>query len=94
MVGVGNKRVYLNAVKNHFCSFLGRNADSWGFSYMGHLYHKGWYKSYGARFGQGTILGVHLDMWHGTLSFYKNRKPLGELKFICISAISGLPDVL
>ncbi|KAI2666400.1 SPRY domain-containing SOCS box protein 3 [Labeo rohita] len=25
----------------------------------------------------GSIIGVHLDTWHGTLTFYKNRKCIG-----------------
>ncbi|NXV46093.1 SPSB3 protein, partial [Uria aalge] len=28
-------------------------------------------------FGQGSIIGVHLDTWHGTLTFFKNRKCIG-----------------
>jgi len=34
--------------------------------------------SFSSRFGQGSIIGVHLDTWHGTLTFFKNRKCIGE----------------
>jgi hypothetical protein len=33
---------------------------------------------YGRPYGLGSIIGVHLDMWKGTLQFYLNRKPLGK----------------
>lgn len=33
---------------------------------------------YGRPYGLGSIIGVHLDMWKGTLQFYLNRKPLGS----------------
>ncbi|XP_055991215.1 SPRY domain-containing SOCS box protein 3 isoform X2 [Sorex fumeus] len=60
-----------------FCSLLGRDADSWGLSYTGLLHHKGDKTSFSSRFGQGSIIGVHLDTWHGTLTFFKNRKCIG-----------------
>lgn len=34
--------------------------------------------NFSSRFGQGSIIGVHLDTWHGTLTFFKNRKCIGE----------------
>lgn len=77
MVGVGTMEMDLNKYRHKFCSLIGRDAESWGLSYTGMLHHKGHKEQYSSKFGQGTIIGVHLDMWHGTLSFYKNRKPLG-----------------
>lgn len=44
----------------------------------GLLHHNGDKVSFSSRFGQGSIIGVHLDTWHGTLTFYKNRKCIGE----------------
>lgn len=44
----------------------------------GLLHHKGDKMSFSSRFGQGSIIGVHLDTWHGTLTFFKNRKCIGE----------------
>lgn len=79
MIGVGTDEVDLDACSMSFCSMLGKTADSWGYSYMGNTHHKAAQQKYGARFGQGSIIGIYLDMWHGTLAFYKNRKPLGEL---------------
>lgn len=34
----------------------------------GLLHHKGDKTSFSSRFGQGSIIGVHLDTWHGTLT--------------------------
>lgn len=46
---------------------------------VGLLHHKGDKTSFSSRFGQGSIIGVHLDTWHGTLTFFKNRKCIGEV---------------
>jgi len=87
MVGVGTGNVDMDAYRYSFCSFLGRDADSWGLSYYGKAQFRGVFTDVvGARFGQGSIIGVHLDTWLGRLMFYKNRKPLGECfgaDFVC-----------
>ncbi|RUS72777.1 hypothetical protein EGW08_019463 [Elysia chlorotica] len=77
MIGVGTTGVDLNGHNNEFCSMLGLDGDSWGFSYDGRVQHNGKKKDYSGRYGQGAIIGVHLDMWHGTLTFFKNRTNLG-----------------
>ncbi|XP_032183162.1 SPRY domain-containing SOCS box protein 3 isoform X1 [Mustela erminea] len=77
MVGIGTSDVDLDKYHHTFCSLLGRDEDSWGLSYTGLLHHKGDKMSFSSRFGQGSIIGVHLDTWHGTLTFFKNRKCIG-----------------
>ncbi|CAH1794817.1 unnamed protein product, partial [Owenia fusiformis] len=77
MVGVGTENTDLNKYRYTFCSLLGKDSESWGMSYTGALHHRGEVRTYSNRYGQGTIIGIHLDMWRGTLAFYKNRKPLG-----------------
>ncbi|XP_051538960.1 SPRY domain-containing SOCS box protein 3-like [Myxocyprinus asiaticus] len=77
MVGIGTSEVNLDQFRHSFCSLLGTDEDSWGLSYTGHLHHKGSKVNFSSRFGQGSIIGVHLDSWHGTLSFYKNRRCIG-----------------
>ncbi|XP_073648574.1 SPRY domain-containing SOCS box protein 3 isoform X1 [Tursiops truncatus] len=77
MVGIGTSDVDLDKYHHTFCSLLGRDEDSWGLSYTGLLHHKGDKTSFSSRFGQGSIIGVHLDTWHGTLTFFKNRKCIG-----------------
>ena len=81
MVGVGTANVNLSGSRHAFTSLLGRDAESWGLSYYGRIQHKGHFEEIrGGKFGQGTILGVHVDMWHGTVSYYKNRRPLGNVQ--------------
>uniref|UniRef100_G3UGI0 SPRY domain-containing SOCS box protein 3 n=1 Tax=Loxodonta africana TaxID=9785 RepID=G3UGI0_LOXAF len=77
MVGIGTSDVDLDKYHHTFCSLLGRDEDSWGLSYTGLLHHKGDKMSFSSRFGQGSIIGVHLDTWHGKLTFFKNRKCIG-----------------
>ena len=77
MVGIGTGDTNLDAFRHTFCSLLGRDAESWGLSYTGQLHHRGEFRKYSQKFGQGSIIGIHLDMWLGRLMFYKNRKPLG-----------------
>ncbi|XP_012692573.1 SPRY domain-containing SOCS box protein 3 isoform X2 [Clupea harengus] len=77
MVGVGTSEVNLDQFRNSFSSLLGIDGDSWGLSYTGVLHHKGSKMRFSPRFGQGSIIGVHLDSWLGTLTFYKNRRCIG-----------------
>ncbi|XP_072535319.1 SPRY domain-containing SOCS box protein 3 [Salminus brasiliensis] len=77
MVGIGTAEVNLDQYRHSFCSLLGVDAHSWGLSYTGLLHHKGSKVTFSPRFGQGSIIGLHLDTWHGTLTFYKNRLWIG-----------------
>jgi len=77
MIGVGASTVDLNKYKSQFCSIIGKDTDSWGISYFGTLHHNGKTKEYTRKFERGSIIGCHLDLWKGTLSFYKNGEPLG-----------------
>lgn len=77
MVGLGTASVQMDKYRNQFCSFLGIDEESWGLSYTGQLQHGGKSQSYTNKFSQGTIIGIHLDMWRGTLTFYKNKQNLG-----------------
>lgn len=77
MVGLGTASVQMDKYRNQFCSFLGIDEESWGLSYTGQVQHGGKSQSYTNKFSQGTIIGIHLDMWRGTLTFYKNKQNLG-----------------
>lgn len=85
MVGVGTSNVNLNSAEHDFCSFLGHDKESFGFSYNGYVQHAGEKRNYGACFGQGSLVGVYLDTWRGTLEFFLNRKPLGKFIILQIS---------
>ncbi|XP_034049077.1 SPRY domain-containing SOCS box protein 3-like isoform X2 [Thalassophryne amazonica] len=77
MVGIGSSDVNLEKFKYSFMSLLGHDEDSWGLSYTGLFHHKGDKSKFSSRFGHGSVIGVHLDTWHGTLTFYKNRCFIG-----------------
>ncbi|CAG04338.1 unnamed protein product, partial [Tetraodon nigroviridis] len=79
MVGIGTSEVNLEKFKYNFGSLLGHDEASWGLSYTGYLQHKGDKVRFSSQFGQGSIIGVHLDTWHGTLTFYKNRHCIGKV---------------
>ncbi|XP_016906695.2 SPRY domain-containing SOCS box protein 3-like isoform X1 [Apis cerana] len=87
MVGVGTNKVDLNNTKHVFCSFLGLDRESFGFSYQGYIQHGGEKRKYGPCFGQGSLIGIYLDTWRGTLEFFLNRKSLGI-------AFTGLRDFM
>ena len=79
MVGIGTAQVDLTNKTDDYCSFLGLSSESWGYSYTGVFYHKRKGTLYGSQFGKGSIIGLHLDTWHGTLSLYKNHGFIGML---------------
>lgn len=77
MIGVGTSKVDLTGLKETFCSLLGRDEESWGFSYKGYIQHAGESRIYTGRFRKGSLVGVHFDSWKGTIQYFLNRKPLG-----------------
>ncbi|XP_045620352.2 SPRY domain-containing SOCS box protein 3 [Procambarus clarkii] len=77
MVGVCTPKCDLKHGIHRFCSLLGRDEESWGYSYTGTIRHAAKFRHYGPRWGKGSIVGIHLDSWRGTLEFFLNRKPLG-----------------
>ncbi|XP_076283438.1 SPRY domain-containing SOCS box protein 3 isoform X3 [Lasioglossum baleicum] len=84
MVGVGTSKVHMNSKRELFCSFLGIDQESFGFSYQGYIQYDGEKKKYGCSFGQGSLVGVYLNMWKGTLEFFLNRKSL-----VCSTAVES-----
>lgn len=77
MIGVGTEKVDLLANKYRFASALGLDTNSWGYSYRGIAQHDNESKFYGKKFGTGSIVSCHLDLFRGTIEFYMNRMPLG-----------------
>jgi hypothetical protein len=70
-IGVANRKANVD-------TFLGADEHSWGFIGDKALYYqRNRLKSYGDVFGEGDIIGVHLDCDKQTLSFSKNGMMLG-----------------
>lgn len=78
MIGVGTSKVILEDWQFKFCSLLGIDSESWGYSYHGSIQHNKLRRKYGIPFGLGSIIGVHLDMCNGTLEYFLNRISLGK----------------
>ncbi|CAL8123755.1 unnamed protein product [Orchesella dallaii] len=85
MIGVGTDKTDLNKFTHNFVSLIGNDENSWGLSYLGQKKHAGQSHQYAKQFGQNSVIGVHLDLWAGTLEYYVDRKPLGV-------AFEGLQD--
>lgn len=77
MLGVCTSDTDITQYKTSFCSLVGKDNTSWGLSYIGNFHHNGKAHNYTSRFDQGAVIGVHLDAWHGKLSFFKDDEPLG-----------------
>lgn len=77
MIGAGTERVDFAAGRYEFASFLGLDRESYGLSYTGAAQHGGAVARRCAGFGKGSVVGVYLDMWRGTLRYYVNRRPAG-----------------
>lgn len=77
MVGIGTDKVNIEDSRLKFSSLLGEDEQSYGLSYRGTVRHGMASANETDGFCRGTIVGVRIDMWHGTLEFYLNRKPQG-----------------
>lgn len=78
MVGLGTNKVNMADSLFTFTSFLGRDGESYGLSYTGALRHNATVTRENVGFCKGSIIGVKVDLWQGTLEFYLNRKSQGK----------------
>ncbi|XP_013170284.1 PREDICTED: SPRY domain-containing SOCS box protein 3-like isoform X2 [Papilio xuthus] len=78
MVGVGSGQVPESQFT--FTSLLGQDSESYGLSYLGPVRHDAAEVRGSVGFCRGSIIGVRVDMWVGTLEFFINRQPQG----VCI----------
>ncbi|XP_063536046.1 uncharacterized protein LOC134745880 [Cydia strobilella] len=76
MVGIGTDKVNIADSRFRFTSLLGEDEHSYGLSYKGAVQHDA-KKADSPGFCRGSIVGVRVDMWQGTLEFYLNREPQG-----------------
>ena len=79
---VFTKRFYCNKCalqgENKYCILAGGDEHGWALNYKGTTWHDGHYTEYCSPFyDANTVIGVHLDLNKGTLSFYKNGADLG-----------------
>ena len=77
MIGIGSSSVDLNNSRTAFASLLGRDSESWGLSYLGTIQHGGEMKHFTTKLERDSVVGLHLDLWHGTLRIYTNGKSCG-----------------
>ncbi|XP_067902999.1 SPRY domain-containing SOCS box protein 3 isoform X2 [Heterodontus francisci] len=78
MVGAGTKQVLLHIGNYKFINMLGMDSESWGLSYKGTIWHGGQSRQYTEPFYEkATIIGVDLNLYDGTMAFYKNGHNLG-----------------
>lgn len=77
MMGIGSNTVNLNNCRTAFASLLGKDSESWGLSYLGTIQHKGEMKQFTSKLERNCVIGMHLDLWHGTLNIYNDGKPCG-----------------
>uniref|UniRef100_A0A2A4JJ26 B30.2/SPRY domain-containing protein n=1 Tax=Heliothis virescens TaxID=7102 RepID=A0A2A4JJ26_HELVI len=75
MVGLGTQEMH-DALRD-FTTYLGGNEYSYGLSYTGAVCQNTMVIDDCPGFCKGTIIGVRVDMFLGTLEFYLNREPQG-----------------
>ena len=69
--------VFLNGM-SHLIFLAGLDDHSWGLSYKGTIWEKGKYKKYCEPFyDKDTKIGILLNLYQGTLTFFKNGINLG-----------------
>ncbi|KAK0048659.1 SPRY domain-containing SOCS box protein 3 [Biomphalaria pfeifferi] len=79
MIGVGTRKAQLKSKHYQYIHLLGKDKESWGLSYKGFIWHNGISKRYCDPFYErSTVIGVLLNRYKGTLSFFKNGVSLGE----------------
>ncbi|XP_028177769.1 SPRY domain-containing SOCS box protein 3-like isoform X1 [Ostrinia furnacalis] len=77
MVGLGSEKVNVSDFQFKFTSLLGLDTESYGLSYTGAVRHNASSSAESPGFCRGTIIGVRVNMWQGTLEFYLNRQAQG-----------------
>lgn len=78
MIGIADSKVVSDDSKNKYCNVLGLDSNSCGYSYHGYVQYNQLRAKYGSKFSLGCLVGVHIDMYRGTLEYYFNRQPLGK----------------
>ncbi|XP_022095433.1 SPRY domain-containing SOCS box protein 3-like isoform X2 [Acanthaster planci] len=78
MVGVGTRKALLHTTNYQYINMLGMDDQSWGLSYKGTLWHNGTSQQYCQPFYENnTRIGILLNLYVGTLTFFKDGVNLG-----------------
>ncbi|XP_071797556.1 SPRY domain-containing SOCS box protein 3-like [Asterias amurensis] len=78
MVGVGTQKALLHTNNYQYIDMLGMDDQSWGLSYKGTVWHNGTCRQYCEPFYENnTKIGILLNLYAGTLTFFKNGINLG-----------------
>ena len=82
VIGIATINFDIESATCSYDSGLGKdqNGESWGYNYNGGWMHQSrvtFCQKKHPRWGLGSIIGVLLDRWKGTLEYYLNREPLG-----------------
>lgn len=94
MIGFGTEDADLLKYSTKFASLLGSDGESWGLSYMGNVMHNGVKRSLFKGFSQGATIGIHMDMWHGRMSVFKNGKYVGKyVRKLCNKSLTTSSNI-
>lgn len=77
MVGIGSEKLNVSEVLYDYRSLLGGTEESYGISYTGAICQNAMVTHDSPGFVKGTLIGVKVDMFQGTLEFFLNREPHG-----------------
>jgi SPRY domain-containing SOCS box protein 3 len=78
MVGFGTSKTCLNYENYEYVNLIGNDKHSWGLNHCGFLCHDSKTKLYCEKFCEvETVVGVLMDFYSKSLSFYKNGIEMG-----------------
>jgi SPRY domain-containing SOCS box protein 3 len=91
MIGVCTKQAQLHAGNYNYVNLIGKDATGWGLSYKGTFWHNGVSRQFCPPFFEAsTVIGVHLNLYEGTLSFYIN----GQFQGVACQGLNLLGEEL
>ena len=78
MFGYSTSETRLNYENYEYVNLIGNDNYSWGLNHNGNVCHNLKSKLFCEKFAQAdTVIGVLLDFYNNSLSFYKNGEELG-----------------
>ena len=78
MLGYATSKTCLNYENYEYVNLIGNDKCSWGLNHNGYICHDSKTSSFCEKFNEAeTVIGVLLDFYKNTLTFYRNNKELG-----------------